>query len=148
MGDDCLYVIGPGTTTRAIVSEMGLTKTLLGVDVVCNGQMIAADSAESQLLDLIKDRKVNIIITPIGGQGYLFGRGNQQISPQVIKHLGKEEKQIKKNLIVVSTPGKINSLNGRPFLVDTGDREVDKMLDGYVQVVTGYHERIMYRVSC
>jgi len=148
MGDDCLYVIGPGTTTRAIVTEMGLAKTLLGVDVVCNGQMIAADSGESQILDLIKDRKVNIIITPIGGQGYLFGRGNQQISPQVIKHLGSEEKQIKKNLIVVSAPSKINSLNGRPFLVDSGDREVDKMLDGYVQVVTGYHERIMYRVSC
>jgi predicted polyphosphate/ATP-dependent NAD kinase len=148
MEDDCLYVIGPGTTTRAIVSEMGLTKTLLGVDVICNSQMIAADSSESQILDLIKDRKIKIIITPIGGQGYLFGRGNQQISPQVIKHLGKEEKQIKKNLIVVSTPGKINSLNGRPFWVDSGDPEVDKMLVGYVQVVTGYHERIMYKVSC
>jgi predicted polyphosphate/ATP-dependent NAD kinase len=148
MEDDFLYVIGPGTTTRAIVSEMGLTKTLLGVDVVCNRQMIAADSGESQILDWIKDQKVNIIITPIGGQGYLFGRGNQQISPQVIKHLGREEKQIKENLIVVSTPGKINSLNGRPFWVDSGDREVDEMLEGYVQVVTGYHERIMYRVSC
>ncbi len=147
MMDDCLYVIGPGTTTRAIVSELGLTKTLLGVDVVCNGQMIAADSGESQILDIIKDRKANIIITPIGGQGYIFGRGNQQISPLVIRHLGREEKQIKKNLIIVSSPGKINSLNGQPLWVDSGDRRVDEILAGYVQVVTGYHERIMYRVS-
>lgn len=148
MRDDCVYVIGPGTTTRAIVSQMGLTKTLLGVDVVCNGQMIAADCGEAQILDLIKGREANVIITPIGGQGCLLGRGNQPISPAVIQHLGTDEKQIKGNLVVVSTPGKINALHAQPLWVDTGDRAVDELLAGYVQVVTGYHERIVYRVSC
>lgn len=146
--DDCLYIIGPGTTTRAILSELGLAKTLLGVDVVCNGQLIAADPGESQILDLIHDRAAKIILTPIGGQGYLFGRGNQQLSPQVIRQLGRDEEHIKKNLVVVSTPGKINALKGQPFLVDSGDREVDELLAGYVQVVTGYHERIVYKAAC
>jgi len=146
--DDCLYIIGPGTTTRAILSELGLAKTLLGVDVVCNGQLIAADPGESQILDLIHDRAAKIILTPIGGQGYLFGRGNQQLSPQVIRQLGRDEEHIKKNLVVMSTPGKINALKGQPFLVDSGDREVDELLAGYVQVVTGYHERIVYKAAC
>jgi predicted polyphosphate/ATP-dependent NAD kinase len=146
--DDCLYIIGPGTTTRAILSELGLAKTLLGVDVVCNGQLIAADPGESQILDLIHDRAAKIILAPIGGQGYLFGRGNQQLSPQVIRQLGRDEEHIKKNLVVVSTPGKINALKGQPFLVDSGDREVDELLAGYVQVVTGYHERIVYKAAC
>ena len=146
--DDCLYIIGPGTTTRAILSELGLAKTLLGVDVVCNGQLIAADPGESQILDLIHDRAAKIILAPIGGQGYLFGRGNQQLSPQVIRQLGRDEEHIKKNLVVMSTPGKINALKGQPFLVDSGDREVDELLAGYVQVVTGYHERIVYKAAC
>jgi predicted polyphosphate/ATP-dependent NAD kinase len=146
--DDCLYIIGPGTTTRAILSELGLAKTLLGVDVVCNGQLIAADPGESQILDLIHDRAAKIILAPIGGQGYFFGRGNQQLSPQVIRQLGRDEEHIKKNLVVVSTPGKINALKGQPFLVDSGDREVDELLAGYVQVVTGYHERIVYKAAC
>ena len=154
MEDDCLYIIGPGTTTRAITSELGLDKTLLGVDVVKEargakgagggrqGELVAADVNEAQLLSLVEGRRAKIIVTPIGGQGCIFGRGNQQISPSVIREVGRE------SIIVVSTPGKINSLGGRPLWVDTGDREVDEMLSGYVRVVTGYHERIVYRTSC
>lgn len=137
-----LYVIGPGTTTRAITSRLGLDKTLIGVDIVADGKLIAADVNESQLLELIAGRKAKIIVTPIGGQGYIFGRGNQQISPKVIEKVGKE------NIIVVSTTGKIHSLGGRPLWVDTGDRKVDEMLSGHIRVVTGYNEQIVYRVSC
>ncbi|MGB5933090.1 MAG: ATP-NAD kinase, partial [Anaerolineae bacterium] len=142
MGDDCLYIIGPGSTTRAITSKLGLNKTLIGVDVVFKGKLLATDVNESQLLNLLEGRDAKIIVTPIGGQGYIFGRGNQQISPEVIKRVGKD------NIIVVSTTEKINSLGGRPLWVDTGDRAVDRMLSGYMRVVTGYNEQVVCRVSC
>ncbi len=142
MKDDCLYIIGPGTTTRAITSKLGLNKTLIGVDVIWNGKLAGTDVNEAQLLRLLEKRKAKIIITPIGGQGYIFGRGNQQISPEVIKKVGRD------NIMVVATSEKINSLRGRPFLVDTGDRSVDRMLSGYIRVVTGYDEHVVYKISC
>jgi len=89
MEDGWLYVIGPGTTTRAITSRLGLDKTLIGVDVVADGKLIAADVSESQLLKLIEGHKARIVVTPIGGQGCIFGRGNQQISPKVIEESGR-----------------------------------------------------------
>lgn len=142
MQDECLYILGPGTTTRAIASELGLEKTLLGVDVMLEGRLVATDANESQLLELLEGRKAKIVVTPIGGQGCIFGRGNQQISPRVIEKVGRD------NIIVVSTVEKINSLEGQPLWVDTGDREVDKMLSGYMRVVAGYNKYIVYRVSC
>jgi predicted polyphosphate/ATP-dependent NAD kinase len=142
MEDGWLYIIGPGTTTRAITSRLGLDKTLIGVDVVAEGELVAADVNESQLLELLEGLKAKIVVTPIGGQGYIFGRGNQQISPKVIEKVGQE------NILVVSTTGKIHSLRGRPLWVDTGDRAVDEMLSGYTRVITGYDEQIVYKVSC
>ena len=142
MDGETLYIIGPGTTTRAIAARLGVPKTLLGVDVVQQGRLVAADANESQLLALLEERLAKIVVTPIGGQGYIFGRGNQQISPRVIEQVGKE------HIIVVSTAAKIQGLGGRPLLVDTGDREVDRMLSGYIRVVTGYREQAVYRVSC
>ena len=141
MDEDNLYIIGPGTTTRAITAKLGLTKTLIGVDVVFKGEIIAADVSEQELLRLLGERKAKIILTPIGGQGCLFGRGNQQLSPAVIKRVGKD------NIVVVATPDKINALAGRPFWVDTGEQEVDRMLAGYVNVITGYRERAIYRIA-
>jgi predicted polyphosphate/ATP-dependent NAD kinase len=110
--------------------------------VVAAGKLIAMDVNESQLLELLQGRKARIIVTPIGGQGCLFGRGNQQISPQVIEKVGRE------NIIVVGTAGKINALRGRPLWVDTGERAVDQKLSGYVKVVTGYNEQAVYKISC
>lgn len=143
MRDTCLYIIGPGTTTRAITSRLGLPKTLVGVDVVSRGKRIGADVNEARLLSIIdrEDRTAKIVITPIGGQGYLFGRGNQQISPKVIREVGRD------SVIVVATAEKINSLKGRPFLVDTGERAIDRMLSGYIRVVSGYDEEIIYKVA-
>jgi predicted polyphosphate/ATP-dependent NAD kinase len=136
-----LYILGPGTTTRAIATRLGLTKTLIGVDVVLDSRLLAADVNEAQLLVLLQGRPAQIVVTPIGGQGYLFGRGNQQISPAVIRAVGPE------NVTVVSTPHKVHSLEGRPFLVDTGASAVDRLLSGYVRVITGSGEQIVYRVS-
>ena len=137
-----LYIIGPGTTTRAITSRLGLDKTLIGVDVVCDKKLLAADVNEAQLLDLLKVQESKIIITPIGGQGHIFGRGNQQISHKVIRKVGKD------NIVVISTAEKINSFGGQPLWIDSGDRELDAALSGHVEVVSGYGERIIYRVRC
>jgi len=142
MRDDFLYVVGPGMTTRAILSALGLEKTLVGVDAVWNGQLLAADVNESRLLELLKGRAAQIIVTPIGGQGYLFGRGNQQISPRVIHQVGKD------NIVVVATPNKLDALGGQSLLVDTGDDEADRMLSGYVRVVCGFGDLRIARVSC
>jgi len=142
MEDDCAYILGPGTTTRAIAWQLGLEKTLLGVDVIKDREMVGRDVGETELLELLQRTRAKIIVTPIGGQGYIFGRGNQQISPRVIRKVGTDR------IIAVSTPHKINSLQGRPLLVDTGDGELDRALSGYVRVVTGYGEQILYRVSC
>ena len=141
MAADCLYIIGSGTTPRAIMVRLNLNNTLLGVDAVKDGNLVATDLNESRLLEIIDNRKTKIIVTPIGGQGYLFGRGNQQLSPAVLKCVGVD------NIMIVATHNKLNSLSRRPLLVDTGDTEVDKMLSGYVKVVTGYREEMVYRIA-
>ncbi len=135
------YVIGPGTTTQAVMSELKLENTLVGVDVIRDGTVVARDVGEQQILDLVSGRNSSIVVTVIGGQGYLFGRGNQQISPAVIRQVGRE------NIIVVATRAKLNSLSWRPLLVDTGDDEVDSMLSGYIRVVTGHDEEAVCKVG-
>jgi predicted polyphosphate/ATP-dependent NAD kinase len=141
MQDDRLYIVGPGTTTRPILTRLGLEKTLIGVDVLLEKRLVAVDANEATLLGLVQGHPATLIVTPIGGQGFLFGRGNQQLSPAVIRAVGKD------NIVVVSTLDKIQSLRGQPFLVDTGDPEVDRLLAGYVLVVTSYDERLVYRVA-
>ena len=141
MEEGTLYLIGPGTTTRAILARLGFPKTLLGIDVVSQDELVAADADEGRLLGFLRNRAAKVIVSPIGGQGHLFGRGNQPISPPVLRAVGKE------NVLVVATSEKIQSLRGRPFLVDTGDSDLDRELSGYVPVVTGYREEAIYRVS-
>jgi predicted polyphosphate/ATP-dependent NAD kinase len=146
MQEDQLYILGPGTTTRAITAELDLDKTLIGVDVVRNKELIAQDVNESELLALLDryEGQAHIVVTPIGGQGYIFGRGNQQISYRVIEKVGTGHVDA---IIVVSTPDKMYSLDRRPLLADTGSREVDEELAGYVKVITGYKESMMYKVA-
>ncbi len=141
MDDETLYILGPGSTIGSIAEHLSLKKTLLGVDVVQGKRIIARDVNEDQLLTLITGKKAKIIVTVIGGQGFIFGRGNQQISPAVIRAVGKE------NIIVVATPAKLATLHGRHLLVDTGDPKLDEELSGYTRVVTDYGRRVVYRVK-
>jgi predicted polyphosphate/ATP-dependent NAD kinase len=141
MKPDMAYFLGPGSTPRAVAERLGLPKTLVGVDVITRSEALRLDAGERELLEFLDGRQAGMIITPIGGQGFLFGRGNQQLSPRVIRRVGGE------NILVISLPGKIAALRGRPLLVDSGDPEVDRMLSGYIKVITGYHEWIVYRVS-
>jgi predicted polyphosphate/ATP-dependent NAD kinase len=109
--------------------------------VVYNGELIASDAGEKELLAIIQVKQAKIIVTVIGGQGYIFGRGNQQISAEVIRQVGKE------NIIVVATKEKILALEQGILLVDTGSEEVNNLLRGYIKVVTGYREELICKVQ-
>jgi predicted polyphosphate/ATP-dependent NAD kinase len=110
------------------------------VDILTRSELVAADVNERQILEVLAHRPLGLILTPTGGQGFLLGRGNQQVSPEVIRRLGRSA------FLVICLASKIASLKGRPLLVDTGDIEVDRLLAGYIQVVTGYHESIIYKI--
>lgn len=139
---DTIYFIGSGTTPKAVLDELGLESTLLGIDVIENQQLIAKDVDEQKILSYLQQNKsAKIILTIIGGQGHLFGRGNQQFSPAVIRQVGKE------NIIAISTPEKLHALNGAPIRLDTGDDQLDKELSGMIQIITGYDEHTFYRMS-
>ena len=142
MRPGALYVLGPGTTTRTIMERLGLPKTLLGVDAVRDGALAGADLTEGELLELAAGApEAFIVVTVIGGQGHIFGRGNQQISPAVLRRAGAD------HVIVIATQTKLLSLEGRPLLVDTGDPALDEQLSGYAKVVSALGERTMYKVG-
>ena len=131
MKPNVLYIVGPGTTTRTIGDLLDVKKTLLGVDLFLNKKMIASDVNEKQILDALPGKTSVIIVTPIGGQGFIFGRGNQQISSKVIREVGF------KNIIVIATEAKMRSL--RRVLVDTGDPELDAIIREHkLRVITDY----------
>lgn len=141
MKDEVFCLIGPGTTCRAVMEQVDLEASLLGVDLVRAGRLVGKDLNEGDILEAIGNEECRLVLTPIGGQGFLLGRGNQQISPEVLHRVGKG------NFIVVATTEKLSSLRGRPLLVDTGDLELDRHLRGYYRVVTGYRETTIYKVS-
>ena len=144
MDPETLYLLGTGSTVFGIKKRLGIAGTLLGVDVVRDRQLVAADVTEHQLLDLLGppgSTPARIVVTVIGGQGYIFGRGNQQFSPRVIERVGRE------NITVVATRQKLAALGGRPLLVDTGSEQTNELLSGYVRVLTGYDDEIAVRVT-
>jgi len=140
MKNDVIYIIGPGTTTRTIGDLLDAKKTLLGVDLFCNKKIMASDVNEKQILAHIHGKRAQIIVTPIGGQGFLFGRGNQQISAKVIRRVGLD------NIVVVATEGKLRGL--KSLKVDTGDQNLDDTLrKRNLRVVTDYKTEHVMRVE-
>jgi len=142
--DEQLFIIGSGSTTAFLMEELSLDNTLLGVDAVQEQQLIKNDITEPELWDLLnndnsEDKK--LVITLIGGQGHIFGRGNQQLSPRIIRLIGKE------NIIIIATKAKLMALDARPLIADTGDNELDKVLSGFMPVTTGYNDQVLYPVA-
>jgi predicted polyphosphate/ATP-dependent NAD kinase len=135
------WLIGPGTTTDVVFALLGLEKTLLGVDVISAGACAIADADERALLELLAVQAAGIVVTPVGGQGFLFGRGNQQLSARVIEKVERER------IVVVATEAKIARLAGGPLRVDTGDPVLDASLAGYTRLVVGYNREIVYPVA-
>lgn len=139
------YVLGPGTTTAAVARRLGLDNTLVGVDAFVAGpdgpRLAIADASERDLRAFVPAGPAWIVLTPIGGQGFLFGRGNQPISPAVIRAVGRDR------IVVLATPGKLAELAGHPLLVDTGDETLDEELSGHIKVITGRRERAVVRID-
>ncbi|GAA1750874.1 ATP-NAD kinase family protein [Agromyces humatus] len=134
------YLLGPGGTMNELARELGVPKTPLGVDVVLDGRRVLADASERELLDEVARGPAKAVVTVIGGQGFLLGRGNQQLSARVLGALGDEP------LLVVAPEQKLIDLGGRPLLVDTGDPDIDAALAGFVRVITGQRTTSIYPV--
>jgi len=142
MDPETLYLLGPGTTVKAIAEALGVSKTILGVDAVLGDELVGTDLNEAGILDLLARyaKPAHIIVTPIGGNGFVFGRGNKQFTPAVIKKVGRPSIQ------VVATRDKLSQL--KALRVDSGDFELDQALAGYIEVVVGYREAMMVKVEC
>ena len=138
--DDTTYILGAGSTMRALKKSLGFEGSLLGVDVFCNGKVIANDVSEKQLLKFVADGPSKIVLTVIGGQGHIFGRGNQQLSPRVIRSVGTD------NIWVIATGSKLYALDNQQLHVDTGDSDLDEELKGYRKIITGWQEELVLRV--
>ena len=137
---DVLYLLGPGTTVRAVADAVSVEKSLLGVDALRNGELVGRDLSERQLLDLLERYQVaRIVVTPLGGNGFVFGRGNRQFTPAVIRKVGID------NVIIVAIASKLRGIGS--LHVDTGDESLDEALAGYVEVVIGWQRARMMRIS-
>jgi len=132
--DGVTYVLGPGSTVGAIKTALGFEGTALGVDVWRDGEVLARDASERDILDALGQENV-IVVSPIGGQGFVFGRGNQQLSPAVIKQCDVE---------VVASRRKLDDIG--TLRVDTGDLELDERLRGWRKVRVGAIERRLLEV--
>ncbi|MEZ5560777.1 MAG: NAD(+)/NADH kinase [Pseudomonadales bacterium] len=144
-----LYLLGPGSTLAAIKRSLGLDGTLIGFDAV----YIAAGQGPAQVgsdldaagiercLDRYGAGHVEVLLSFTRGQGFLIGRGNQQLTPALLRRIGRHR------LRVVGTRSKLLSLEGRPLLLDSNDPELDQEWSGLVEVVTGYEDRLLYRLD-
>ncbi len=141
--DNLLIVWGSGGTLRRMAKHLGFEKTVLGIDVVQSSQIIAEDVNESDLLKLLSshDGKSLILLSPMGGQGFLIGRGNLQISPAVIRQVGID------GVLGIATPAKLLSLT--TLRIDSGERTLDNEFRNkkYLKVLQGYRTTRLIKVS-
>jgi predicted polyphosphate/ATP-dependent NAD kinase len=139
---DVLYLLGPGSTVQSVGTALGIDKTLLGIDAVVNSRIVAKDLNERRLLELLDEHaQCRLILSPIGAQGFVLGRGNLQLSPEVIRRIGIE------NVVVVATPAKLARTPVLRF--DTGDEQLDAAFaeQEYLSVLVGYHRRRLVKVA-
>ncbi|MCB1673855.1 MAG: ATP-NAD kinase family protein [Pseudomonadales bacterium] len=139
--DEVLYFFGVGSTCAAIIQQLGFEHTLMGFDAILNGELIAQDVNAQQIKELIARYPCKVILTVTGGQGVLLGRGNQQLTPTILRQIGRD------NIWVVATPHKLKSLEGRALVLDTGDAALNKAWQGLIKVTTGYEQEQLYYVG-
>lgn len=124
-------ILGPGATMYALKQALGFAGTLLGVDVYRDGLCSIRDAREDQIWEAMQGKKICLVVGVIGGQGFLFGRGNQQLSARVLREIPRE------HLRIVASAQKLAALPASALHVDTGDESVDSALSGYLPVITG-----------
>jgi predicted polyphosphate/ATP-dependent NAD kinase len=134
------YLIGPGTTAKRVLSAQGDEGALLGLDVVRDRRMIASDVTADEALKLAEGGPLAIIAGVTGGQGFVFGRGNQQISPAAIGRAWPDD------VIILASAEKLARLPRPELIVDTGDPLLDEQLKGYARVRTGPRRSVMMRL--
>jgi len=132
--NDVYYLLGPGTTTKAITDRLNQNKTVLGVDLLLNKKIIAQDLNEQQILTHIKGMKTKIIVSLIGNQGFLFGRGNLQFTPAILNELGPN------NIIILSTKFKLQNIPNQILRLDTRSSKLDEKMKGFYKIITDYDE--------
>jgi predicted polyphosphate/ATP-dependent NAD kinase len=138
---DTIYLFGPGHSTKLILKHLGLSGTLLGVDAFRNGKVLGRDLTAAQVEDITNGTRARIVVSVIGGQGYIFGRGNQQFTPAAIRRLGRG------NIIVIASQAKLLALGQNRLLVDTGDPALDRELAGFIRVEIGPSRSTMMRIA-
>ncbi|WP_049723812.1 ATP-NAD kinase family protein [Gilvimarinus polysaccharolyticus] len=143
LDENTLYLVGPGSTTQVLLEQLGLTGTLLGVDLLRAGELINRDVSADDIRHVMgeHDGPASIIVTAIGGQGHIFGRGNQQLAADIIRRVGRE------GIMVIATTEKLQALNGRALQLDTNDPQLDRQLAGFFPVITGYQQQLLYPVG-
>lgn len=143
MDVETLYIIGPGTSAQSVAKAAGQTASTLGVDAMIGRKIVAHDVDDTSLLHLAKGRKLRIVLGVTGQQGFLLGRGNQQIGANLVRRAGRE------GLMILATEEKLTQLNQPRLLVDTGEPDLDLQLAGFVRVTTGKRRKMMMRIdSC
>ncbi|MBU2892371.1 ATP-NAD kinase family protein [Colwellia sp. D2M02] len=142
------FIIGSGSTTAFLMAELGLENTLLGVDIVYQQALLCSDATETEIIESIEQHSgvTKLVITLIGGQGHIFGRGNQQLSPRVLRAIIAQEGG-KNNIVIIATKTKLAELANRPLISDTGDNGLDQILSGFMPVTTGYKDQVLYQVA-
>jgi predicted polyphosphate/ATP-dependent NAD kinase len=140
MEPDVVYAIGAGRTAKRVLSALGCNGTLLGTDLVANGKIIARDADEKTIIEKVRGKPFKIVIGVVGGQGYVFGRGNQEISTEVIRLAGKG------NITIIASQDKLMALADKRLLVETGDAELDRELAGYWRVIVGPTDEMVMKV--
>ncbi len=133
-----IYFLGAGTTVYAVKEKLGIDGSLLGVDAVLGRKMMGKDLWDEPILEMLEGKYGKIILTPIGRQGFLLGRGNQQFSPRVLKKVGIQ------NIRIISTRGKLEEIEN--LIVYTGNRVLDDQFPKFMKVLVGPDRYKMVRI--
>lgn len=137
-----LMIVGPGSTTATWLESLGLDYTLVGFDAVLDGQLIQQDLTSRDILALLAQYPdAYIVITPTGNQGFLLGRGNQQLNIEVLRRVEKSQ------FLIIASQSKLRSLDQRPLLIDSNDADLDQQLSGWYPIISAWQQQILYPVG-